>query len=487
MHTRTSQWLATVLGTVLLVACGGSGETTGETGDGVTVCPGATVEGVDVSYWQGAIDFGAVAQSGRKFAIIRVADGYFVDPRFGEYWQNAKAAGLLTGAYHFFRPTKDAGAQADLFLQHLPKLGQGDLPAVLDVEVTDGASAWTIANGIDTWVTKVSNATGKKPLVYTSPGFWSSAYNQAGASQKADLWTAHWFVNCPSVASSWGDFRFWQYSDNGSVPGISGGVDLDRFNGTLAQLEAYAGIANGPPTPKPTPPSGCGTIDANRGLSAGQSFDSCDGRFSLAMQTDGNLVLYGLGRPLWWTGTNGSDGFAAVLQGDGNFVLYGKQSNPLWDSRTYGNGGARLVVQDDGNLVVYAPNSQALWASGTNVMDTPPAPKGCGTMPANTALTAGQAFGSCDGRYALAMQSDGNLVWYHAGTALWATGTDGTAGYAAIMQGDGNFVLYDEKGHALWSAGTWGHAGALLALQNDGNLVAYAGGKAIWATGTDGR
>jgi len=121
----------------------------------------------------------------------------------------------------------------------------------------------------------------------------------------------------------------------------------------------------GPPTAKPSPVSGCGTIEPGQCLVAGQSYASCDGRFSLAMQTDGNLVLYHNGAgALWATHSDGTDGFAAVMQGDGNFVLYGKHSNALWDSKTPGHGGATLVVQDDGNLVVYS-GSTPLWNSHT--------------------------------------------------------------------------------------------------------------------------
>jgi hypothetical protein len=112
-------------------------------------------------------------------------------------------------------------------------------------------------------------------------------------------------------------------------------------------------------------------------------------------------------------------------------------------------------------------------------------PTRCGVLSAGQVLTAGQSLGSCDGRFSLAMQYDGNLVLYQGGGAIWASNTYLSQGYAAIMQNDGNFVLYDVNGRALWASGTYGHAGDTVAVQNDGNLVVYnSSGGALWASNT---
>jgi hypothetical protein len=115
----------------------------------------------------------------------------------------------------------------------------------------------------------------------------------------------------------------------------------------------------------PPSPTGCTTIGAGQALGAGQSFRSCDGRFTLAMQPDGNLVLYMGSRALWSTRTNGRGGTLAVMQTDGNFVVYDGHDKALWASGTNGNSGSTLAVQDDGNLVVYAPTGHHIWASNT--------------------------------------------------------------------------------------------------------------------------
>jgi hypothetical protein len=119
---------------------------------------------------------------------------------------------------------------------------------------------------------------------------------------------------------------------------------------------------------------------------------------------------------------------------------------------------------------------------------TGPTPSGCGTLTANTVLARGEARTSCDGRVTLAHQADGNVVVYDAargGRAVWSTGTHGRATTGLIMQGDGNFVLYNGA-RALWASGTHGRPGSSLAVQDDGNVVIYAPGpRAVWSTQTN--
>jgi hypothetical protein len=243
----------------------------------------------------------------------------------------------------------------------------------------------------------------------------------------------------------------------------------------------------GPPTKSPTAPTGCGSIEEGFGLHRGEAFDSCDGRFSLVMQTDGNLVLYLAGSALWNSHTSGTDGFAANMQTDGNFVLYGAHSDALWQSHTPGHGGSHLDVQDDGNVVLY-DGSKALWETGTSLPAVPAAPTACGSLQPGHGLSAGESLKSCDGRFLLAMQGDGNFVLYQAGKALWNAATSGKDGYFVAMQGDGNLVVYDRHASALWNSHTSGNAGASLALQDDGNLVVYStASKALWNSGTAGK
>ena len=105
------------------------------------------------------------------------------------------------------------------------------------------------------------------------------------------------------------------------------------------------------------------------------------------------------------------------------------------------------------------------------------------TLQSGGRLLSGQSLTSSNGRYRLVYQTDGNLVLYDdvERTIPWASGTAGTSAGMALMQGDGNFVVYDAQMNGLWSTGTAGNANARLALQSDGNVVVYrADGVALW-------
>jgi GH25 family lysozyme M1 (1,4-beta-N-acetylmuramidase) len=241
--TTTRTTIFSTFITVALAACSGGARENSATGaDEITSCAaGDTVEGVDVSKYEGHIDWNAVKASGHTFAFVRVSDGLtHFDATFATNWANAKAAGVYRGAYIFFRPTEDAVAQADLLLSHGG--GDGDFAPVLDVEVTDGASAGHIRAGIDAWSARVKDATGRTPIVYTAPGFWASV---GGGARSETLWVANWGVSCPKLPSSWSGWEFWQYSDHGRVPGISVPVDVNRFNGSQADLDALVAGGGG--------------------------------------------------------------------------------------------------------------------------------------------------------------------------------------------------------------------------------------------------
>jgi lysozyme len=209
--------------------------------DELRVCAaGPTVEGVDVSYYEPNIDFAALKKGGIDFAFIRVSDGAtFIDPEFSKSWAAAKQAGVLRGAYQFFRPAQDPIKQADALLNEMGPLDADDLSPVLDVEVTGGVGASTIVARIGQWVAHVKAQTGRTPIIYTSPGFWSGLGTHAEGADT--LWVANWGVSCPSVPSSWKTWTFWQYTDSGHVAGIANKVDRNRFNGTLVDLKAFAG------------------------------------------------------------------------------------------------------------------------------------------------------------------------------------------------------------------------------------------------------
>ncbi|MFQ1003875.1 L,D-transpeptidase family protein [Modestobacter sp. SSW1-42] len=195
-------------------------------------------------------------------------------------------------------------------------------------------------------------------------------------------------------------------------------------------------------------------------LLAGQQLTSPDRRYRAAMQPDGNLVVYGPGdRVIAATYTFGTGNWLA-MQADGNLVVYAPGSRPLWHARSWGaDGGA--VLQDDGNLVVRRADGRAVWWSGWDTPDR---------LRPGQQLAAGQQLTSPGGRARAVMQADGNLVVYGAGDRVFsATGTFAARSRLA-MQTDGNLVVYAPDGRAVWDSRTWGADGG-VALQDDGNLV----------------
>ncbi|HEY4120662.1 MAG TPA: GH25 family lysozyme, partial [Byssovorax sp.] len=244
-----------LLALALLPACAGSSGVDVEgdgSGDDALTCSHAMLKGVDVSDYQLTVDWHAVHAAGFDFAYAQAGDGLsFSDHTFVENWRGIRAAGLARGAYQYFEPSQGAKAQADALLARIDAAGgfeDGDLPPALDVETADGESGGAIAAGAAAWAARIEQKLGVTPVVYISPGFYSSI----GAPQsltKMPLWEADWGVSCPSVPSGFHGFTFWQSSESASVPGISGHVDEDRFDGTRADLAALGEQA--PAKPKP--------------------------------------------------------------------------------------------------------------------------------------------------------------------------------------------------------------------------------------------
>jgi GH25 family lysozyme M1 (1,4-beta-N-acetylmuramidase) len=199
------------------------------------------LEGIDVSHWQNTINWSQVAAAGKSFAIIKVTEGEkFLDWAYAQNIAGARAAGVRATAYHFAQPAvpaSEANIQADWYVENA-RLRAGDIVPALDLEVRNGLSTSDLQAWVLTWLQRVEARLGVKPMIYVSPSFWR---NFMGDTRMfADLgydvlWIAHWGVSNPSLpGQAWGGkgWTFWQYSNQGSVPGISGRVDLNRYNGT---------------------------------------------------------------------------------------------------------------------------------------------------------------------------------------------------------------------------------------------------------------
>jgi lysozyme len=196
------------------------------------------VQGIDVSHYQGTVDWRQVKAVGIQFAFAKATEGVtLLDPEFATNWAGMKAAGILRGAYHFFEPNDDAGQQAAFFLSTV-QLESGDLPPVLDVE-TAAANSAQLWQGVQAWLDQVEAATGVRPILYLNKNFANE--NAAPASLAAyPLWLAQYEVEIPTVPDGWTTWLLWQYSQSGTLDGVSGSVDLDQLNGPLSGLSALA-------------------------------------------------------------------------------------------------------------------------------------------------------------------------------------------------------------------------------------------------------
>ena len=198
--------------------------------------------GIDVSHYNGVVDWARVAKAGIAFAYAKATEGaVHQDTEFTTNYAGIGQNAILRGLYHFFRPSADAQAQATNFLKSLPQLVIGDLPPALDVEVSDGQGAQVIVNGIQQWLNQVEATLGCTPVIYTSASFWNANLARNTTFSRYPLWVAHYTHNpAPNLPAGFADFTLWQYSESGQVPGITGSVDMNRFNGTIDDLRQIA-------------------------------------------------------------------------------------------------------------------------------------------------------------------------------------------------------------------------------------------------------
>ena len=210
---------------------------------------GYSVHGIDVSAYQGRIDWPEVARNRVRFAFIKASEGGTLrDARFVRNWREARKAGVLRGAYHYFQPNRDGLLQANLFVRTVP-LAPGDLPPVLDVEAANFHDVAVLRREVARWLRLVEAHYGVRPILYSNHSFYRR--HLAGHFDEYPLWLAHYEVARPALARS--KWIIWQHSDEAYVPGIRGVVDFNVFQGSFAALQALRMPAPARPTPAHRP------------------------------------------------------------------------------------------------------------------------------------------------------------------------------------------------------------------------------------------
>jgi len=201
------------------------------------------VHGIDASRWQGEIDWKTAQSNGVSFAFFKATEGGdIIDPAFDTYWKGAGAAGIPRGAYHFFYFCRPAIEQARWFIRHVPR-STGALPPVLDMEwnahsptCTTRSDAAHVRQEAKIFMDALERHYGQRPILYTTVDFFAD--NQMGRLSGYDFWLRS-VAGHPSKVYPGQQWRFWQYTGTGLVPGIKGKVDLNAFSGSQGDWQNW--------------------------------------------------------------------------------------------------------------------------------------------------------------------------------------------------------------------------------------------------------
>ena len=189
---------------------------------------------IDVSHWNGQINWAKVKSAGVQGTFIKATNGAFnSDDQFVTNSTKARQQGIKVGAYHFLLSTQDPDAQAENFLNSA-KPGNLDLLPVVDVE-------WDVFKKRDCWLdVRARDALGYMPIIYTATSWWrpmiGTAMSYQGQGKPAikfgdsPLWLASYTKKLSPLPAAWSNWHIWQYTATGKLPGINGNVDMNRLN-----------------------------------------------------------------------------------------------------------------------------------------------------------------------------------------------------------------------------------------------------------------
>lgn len=283
--------------------------------------PRPIIQGIDVSRWQGHMDWGKAKTAGAVFAWIKASEGTtWQDPNYRENAEGAGAAGLVWGPYHYFRNAYDPTAQAEQFARVVLNASDTNrsLPPAIDLEDTshplDVAALETFVGYVAEWI--------GRPIIYTA-NWWIAQQEHVRWLGNFPLWVAHYGTDAPLVPAPWDDWNVWQWASHGHGPtygASSEHIDRNKFRGSLNDLVALAGT---PPTTKPGPDP----VKLRAALEAEHMLHGIrynpDAAISRAMWSDG-----------YWPTTNEIDACGVVAQrGEGVYgvrVYYWDGGSVRW-------------------------------------------------------------------------------------------------------------------------------------------------------------
>ncbi|PIO97439.1 glycoside hydrolase family 25 protein [Pleomorphomonas carboxyditropha] len=207
-----------------------------------------SIEGIDVSYFQEAVDWQAVAGDDIRFAWIKATEGGDrLDQRFAENFAGAARAGVLRGAYHFWYHCRPGIEQAAWYIRNVPR-DPDALPPVLDIEWTPTSPTCTkrppaaeLHADMQAFLDAVEAYYGKRPVIYTTLDFYRDRMD--GAFESYPLWVRS---TAAKPHEKYGDrhWHFWQYTSTGRVAGVRGNADRNVFYGSEAAFRKFLADSN---------------------------------------------------------------------------------------------------------------------------------------------------------------------------------------------------------------------------------------------------
>jgi lysozyme len=205
------------------------------------------IHGIDVSKWQGDIDWPAVRSSGVSFAFIKATEGGDrLDDRFMEYWAGSRQAGIPRSGYHFFYFCRPAIEQARWYIRNVPR-ERDALPPVLDVEWNAHSPTCrlrprpeVVRAEMQIFLDAIERHYGKRPIIYTTIDFHRE--NIAGHFRAYPMWLRA-VAEHPDQLYAGHPWIFWQYTGTGIVPGVRGNTDINVFGGDAASWQRWVQAA----------------------------------------------------------------------------------------------------------------------------------------------------------------------------------------------------------------------------------------------------
>ena len=222
------------------------------------------VNGVDVSKWQGEIDWSKCKAAGAQFAIIRAGSinngtgACYEDVQFQRN-ANLAPAHMTVGFYWYFRPNWNAVKQAEFFINLIKDIDWRIYP-VVDVEEHGGLNKTSVASAVWSFCNRITQRLNTQTMIYTSPGFWNSRVARNTWAHEHPLWVAHWNTDTPILPLDWqnygGTYTFWQthVGQDGPEYGMeSKGLDHNVYNGNWEDFIKEFYKEEPPPEPETMP------------------------------------------------------------------------------------------------------------------------------------------------------------------------------------------------------------------------------------------